>query len=339
MSDKVIGVRFKKAGKIYYFNPLSIPFEVGEGVIVETSRGIEFGEVVIGVREMEQKELQKPLRPVIRRADEEDYARIEANQRKEKEAFSICEEKIKKHGMDMKLINVEYTFDNSKIVFYFTAEGRVDFRDLVKDLASVFKTRIELRQIGVRDETKMLGGLGPCGRPACCAEFLGDFQPVSIKMAKEQNLSLSPTKISGLCGRLMCCLGYEHEYYKELSAILPRNGSEVQTPDGTGVVMESNPLRQLVKVKIAVGDEFDVREYPVGEISVQRRSKRPPEKQEAPEKGKDAEKREPARAEKAEKAEGKKAEKPRRQDRPKRGGKPPRGPRPERRQESPKEEM
>ena len=339
MSDKVIGVRFKKAGKIYYFNPLSIPFEVGEGVIVETSRGIEFGEVVIGVREMEQKELQKPLRPVIRRADEEDYARIEANQRKEKEAFSICEEKIKKHGMDMKLINVEYTFDNSKIVFYFTAEGRVDFRDLVKDLASVFKTRIELRQIGVRDETKMLGGLGPCGRPACCAEFLGDFQPVSIKMAKEQNLSLSPTKISGLCGRLMCCLGYEHEYYKEPSAILPRNGSEVQTPDGTGVVMESNPLRQLVKVKIAVGDEFDVREYPVGEISVQRRSKRPPEKQEAPEKAKDAERREPARAEKAEKAEGKKAEKPRRQDRQRRGGKPPRGPRPERRQESPKEEM
>ena len=301
MSDKVIGVRFKKAGKIYYFNPLSIPFEAGEGVIVETSRGIEFGEVVIGAREIEQKELQKPLRPVIRRADEEDYARIEANQRKEKEEFAVCEEKIKKHGMDMKLINVEYTFDNSKIVFYFTAEGRVDFRELVKDLASVFKTRIELRQIGVRDETKMLGGLGPCGRPACCAEFLGDFQPVSIKMAKEQNLSLSPTKISGLCGRLMCCLGYEHEYYKELAAILPRNGSEVQTPDGAGVVMESNPLRQLVKVKIAVGDEFDVREYPVGEITVQRRGKRPLEKQDAPEKGKEAPKaKEPARAEKAE---------------------------------------
>ena len=337
MSDKVIGVRFKKAGKIYYFNPLSIPFEAGEGVIVETSRGIEFGEVVIGAREIEQKELQKPLRPVIRRADEEDYARIEANQRKEKEAFAVCEEKIKKHGMDMKLINVEYTFDNSKIVFYFTAEGRVDFRELVKDLASVFKTRIELRQIGVRDETKMLGGLGPCGRPACCAEFLGDFQLVSIKMAKEQNLSLSPTKISGLCGRLMCCLGYEHEYYKELAAILPRNGSEVQTPDGAGVVMESNPLRQLVKVKIAVGDEFDVREYPVGEITVQRRGKRPPEKQDASEKGKEAPKaKEPARAEKAEE---KKPEKPRRQERSRRGGRPPRGPRPERRQESPKGEM
>ena len=333
MSDKVIGVRFKKAGKIYYFNPLSIPFEAGEGVIVETSRGIEFGEVVIGAREIEQKELQKPLRPVIRRADEEDYARIEANQRKEKEAFAVCDEKIKKHGMDMKLINVEYTFDNSKIVFYFTAEGRVDFRELVKDLASVFKTRIELRQIGVRDETKMLGGLGPCGRPACCAEFLGDFQPVSIKMAKEQNLSLSPTKISGLCGRLMCCLGYEHEYYKELAAILPRNGSEVQTPDGAGVVMESNPLRQLVKVKIAVGDEFDVREYPVGEITVQRRGKRPPEKQDASEKGKEAPKaKEPARAEKAEE---KKPEKPRRQERSRRGGRPPRGPR----QESPKGEM
>lgn len=337
MSDKVIGVRFKKAGKIYYFNPLSIPFEAGEGVIVETSRGIEFGEVVIGAREIEQKELQKPLRPVIRRADGEDYARIEANQRKEKEAFAVCEEKIKKHGMDMKLINVEYTFDNSKIVFYFTAEGRVDFRELVKDLASVFKTRIELRQIGVRDETKMLGGLGPCGRPACCAEFLGDFQPVSIKMAKEQNLSLSPTKISGLCGRLMCCLGYEHEYYKELAAILPRNGSEVQTPDGAGVVMESNPLRQLVKVKIAVGDEFDVREYPVGEITVQRRGKRPLEKQDAPEKGKEVQKaKEPARVEKAEE---KKPEKPRRQERSRRGGRPPRGPRPERRQESPKGEM
>lgn len=277
MSNQVIGVRFKKAGKIYYFDPLDLPFEVGEGVIVETARGIEFGEVVIGVREVDKKELQKPLKPIIRRADEEDYARVEANQRKEKEAYAVCEEKIQKHKMDMKLINVEYTFDNSKIVFYFTAEGRVDFRELVKDLASVFKTRIELRQIGVRDETKMLGGLGPCGRPACCAEFLGDFQPVSIKMAKEQNLSLSPTKISGLCGRLMCCLGYEHEYYKELASILPRMGSEVQTPDGVGVAIDTNPLKQLVKVKIAVGDEFDIREYPVEQITVQRRPRKPQE--------------------------------------------------------------
>lgn len=299
MSNQIIGVRFKKAGKIYYFDPLDLPFEVGEGVIVETARGIEFGEVVIGVREVEKKELQKPLKPIIRRADEEDYARVEANQRKEKEAYVICEEKIEKHKMDMKLINVEYTFDNSKIVFYFTAEGRVDFRDLVKDLASVFKTRIELRQIGVRDETKMLGGLGPCGRPACCAEFLGDFQPVSIKMAKEQNLSLSPTKISGLCGRLMCCLGYEHEYYKELAAILPRTGSEAQTPDGVGVVIDTNPLKQLVKVKIAVGDEFDIREYPVEQVTVQRRPRKPqenrqPTDKERPAKQQRSEKQRPA---------------------------------------------
>ena len=304
MSSKVIGVRFKKTGKIYYFDPIGIEIEVGEGVIVETARGIEFGEVVIGARDMEQKDLQKPLKPIIRRADEEDYARVEANQQKEKEAFSICQEKIKKHKMEMKLINVEYTFDNSKIIFYFTAEGRVDFRELVKDLASVFKTRIELRQIGVRDETKMIGGLGPCGRPACCAEFLGDFQPVSIKMAKEQNLSLSPTKISGLCGRLMCCLGYEHEYYKELAAILPRNGTEVQTPDGTGTVIETQPLKKIVKVKLALGDEFEVREYPVEKVVTQKKVRRqekqtPSEKKPRPPRKEDRKKEEPPKEEDA----------------------------------------
>ena len=199
---------------------------------------------------------------------------------------------------------MEYTFDNSKIIFYFTAEGRVDFRELVKDLASVFKTRIELRQIGVRDETKMIGGLGPCGRPACCAEFLGDFQPVSIKMAKEQNLSLSPTKISGLCGRLMCCLGYEHEYYKELAAILPRNGTEVQTPDGTGTVIETQPLKKIVKVKLALGDEFEVREYPVEKVVTQKKVRRqekqaPSEKKPRPPRKEDRKKEEPPKEEDA----------------------------------------
>jgi len=298
---EVIGVRFKKVGKIYYFSPNGQDIPLGEKVIVETARGIECGEVAIPNRSIEDSSIVSPLKPVIRIATREDKKRIEDNVEKGKKAFQLCLEKIDKHKLDMKLVDVEYTFDNNKILFYFTADGRVDFRELVKDLASIFKTRIELRQIGVRDEAKMLGGLGICGRPFCCSSFLGEFQPVSIKMAKEQNLSLSPTKISGLCGRLMCCLGYEHEYYKELAAILPRNGSEVQTPDGAGVVMESNPLRQLVKVKIAVGDEFDVREYPVGEITVQRRGKRPPEKQDAPEKGKEAPKaKEPARAEKAE---------------------------------------
>ena len=273
----VIGVRFKKASKIYYFDPQQIPLEVGDGVIVETSKGVEYGEVVIGRRQVEDGEVVKPLKPIMRKATPRDREKLEENHQKEKRAFAICREKIEKHKLDMKLISVEYTFDGSKILFSFTAEGRVDFRELVKDLASVFKTRIELRQIGVRDETKMIGGLGPCGRPACCSVFLGDFQPVSIKMAKEQNLSLSPTKISGLCGRLMCCLNYEQAYYEELRTILPRVGAEVKTADGVGIVMDTNAVRQLVKVKVETADgEAELHEYPVGDITVLRKAARRP---------------------------------------------------------------
>ena len=273
----VIGVRFKKASKIYYFDPQQIPLEVGDGVIVETSKGVEYGEVVIGRRQVEDGEVVKPLKSIMRKATPRDREKLEENHQKEKRAFAICREKIEKHKLDMKLISVEYTFDGSKILFSFTAEGRVDFRELVKDLASVFKTRIELRQIGVRDETKMIGGLGPCGRPACCSVFLGDFQPVSIKMAKEQNLSLSPTKISGLCGRLMCCLNYEQAYYEELRTILPRVGAEVKTADGVGIVMDTNAVRQLVKVKVETADgEAELHEYPVGDITVLRKAARRP---------------------------------------------------------------
>ena len=273
----VIGVRFKKASKIYYFDPQQIPLEVGDGVIVETSKGVEYGEVVIGRRQVEDGEVVKPLKPIMRKATPRDREKLEENHQKEKRAFAICREKIEKHKLDMKLISVEYTFDGSKILFSFTAEGRVDFRELVKDLASVFKTRIELRQIGVRDETKMIGGLGPCGRPACCSVFLGDFQPVSIKMAKEQNLSLSPTKISGLCGRLMCCLNYEQAYYEELRTILPRVGAEVKTADGVGIVMDTNAVRQLVKVKVETAEgEAELHEYPVGDITVLRKAARRP---------------------------------------------------------------
>lgn len=271
---EVIGIRFKKAGKVYHFDPRGIPFQKGDGAIVETARGVEFGEVVVANMQLSAKSLSKPLKQVIRKADEKDFARLGENREKEKKAFAVCEEKIRKHKMNMKLINVEYTFDNNKIVFYFTAEGRVDFRELVKDLAAVFKTRIELRQIGVRDEAKMIGGLGPCGRPACCSEFLGDFQPVSIKMAKEQSLSLSPTKISGLCGRLMCCLNYEHEYYEELQNRMPRTGSEVKTPEGKGTVMENNALRQTVNVKLTLPDgTVDARVFGLDEITVLRRSR------------------------------------------------------------------
>lgn len=279
MAD-VIGVRFKRAGKVYYFDPKNIDFQAGDGAIVETARGVEYGEVVLPKKSVPEEQIAKPLKQVIRKADEKDKIRLEENKKKEKQAFLTCQSKIEKHKMDMKLINVEYTFDNNKIVFYFTADGRVDFRELVKDLASVFKTRIELRQIGVRDETKMVGGLGPCGRPACCAVFLGDFQPVSIKMAKEQSLSLSPTKISGLCGRLMCCLNYEHEYYEEMAAKLPRLGSEVKTPDGKGTVTETNALKQTVKVKVYIDENnVDLKEYALEEIKVLRQGKRQPKEE------------------------------------------------------------
>ena len=246
---EVIGVRFKQVGKIYYFSPNGVQMPIGEKVIVETARGIECGEVAIANREIDDEGIVKPLKTVIRIATEEDRKHIEENKAKEKKAFKLCLEKIEKHKLDMKLVDVEYTFNN-KILFYFTADGRVDFRELVKDLASVFKTRIELRQIGVRDEAKMLGGLGICGRPFCCSSFLGEFQPVSIKMAKEQGLSLNPTKISGTCGRLMCCLKYEQNAYEDLIRITPRVGAYVSTSEGKGTVTEISLLTGLVKVRL-----------------------------------------------------------------------------------------
>ena len=262
----VIGVRFKKAGKVYYFDPCEVWPRPGDSVVVETARGVEFGEVVTGAREVADEQIVAPLKKVVRIATEEDIRRAEHNEQREAEAFRICQEKVAKHKLEMKLVSVEYTFDNSKIIFYFTANGRVDFRELVKDLAGVFKTRIELRQIGVRDEAKMLGGLGSCGRPICCGAFLGDFQPVSIKMAKEQNLSLNPTKISGLCGRLMCCLKYEQDYYSQTLKKLPKVGKDIVTPDGVGVLAEINAIRERVKVRIKIDDDFDVREYAIDEV-------------------------------------------------------------------------
>ena len=264
----VIGVRFKKAGKVYYFDPCDFWPKPGQNVIVETARGIEFGEVVTSPRSVNDQQIVAPLKKVVRIATEEDEQRAEYNAQREEEAFRVCQEKIAKHKLDMKLVSVEYTFDNSKIIFYFTANGRVDFRELVKDLASVFKIRIELRQIGVRDEAKMLGGLGSCGRHICCGAFLGDFQPVSIKMAKEQNLSLNPSKISGLCGRLMCCLKYEQSTYEQTLKRVPKVGKDIVTPDGVGVLTEINAIRERVKVRIRVDeeDDFEVREYAMDEV-------------------------------------------------------------------------
>ncbi len=262
----VIGVRFKNAGKLYFFHPGSLWPSAGDYVIVETARGVEFGEVVTGVREIDEDQIIAPLKQVIRIASAEDITHAQENERNEREAYSVCQRKITEHKLDMKLVSVEYTFDNSKILFYFTANGRVDFRSLVKDLASVFKTRIELRQIGVRDEAKMLGGLGPCGRPICCGSFLGDFQPVSIKMAKEQNLSLNPTKISGVCGRLMCCLKYEQDTYEQTRKRMPKVGKEVIVPDGRGVVWDVNVIKETVKVKIQKGDSSELKDYPMADV-------------------------------------------------------------------------
>lgn len=253
----VIGVRFKKAGKIYYFNPNGLEIKKGDFVVVETARGIEFGECVIGIKEISEADVVAPLKNVVRKAETEDIEKNADNKKKEEEAFQLCLEKILKHQLNMKLIDVEYTFDNNKVIFYFTADGRVDFRELVKDLAAVFRTRIELRQIGVRDEAKMTGGLGPCGRTLCCSTFLGEFAPVSIKMAKEQNLSLNPTKISGICGRLMCCLNYEQETYEEIRKRLPKVGSIVETPYGTGEVIANSVVKESVKVKIKIKDGED----------------------------------------------------------------------------------
>ena len=274
--EKVIGVRFRNAEKIYYFSPGKLYIPKGKHVIVETARGVEYGYVVVGTKEVEEKRIIQPLKPVLRVATAEDDAREAGNREKEKEAFRICLEKIKKHKLEMKLIQAEYTFDNNKVLFYFTADGRIDFRELVKDLASVFKTRIELRQIGVRDETKIIGGIGICGRSLCCHTHLSEFIPVSIKMAKEQNLSLNPTKISGVCGRLMCCLKHEQETYEELNSRLPNPGDHVTTGDGLkGEVQSVNVLRQKVKVIVTLdGDEKEIREYKVEELKFRPRRKK-----------------------------------------------------------------
>ena len=272
---KIIGIRFRSGGKVYYFDPKDMEFRRGSYAIVETARGVECGRVVLGPREIEDSQVVQPLRQVIRVADEADIEHERENQRREKEAYRICRQKIRDHNLDMKLVQAEYTFDNKKMMFYFTADGRVDFRELVKDLASVFKTRIELRQIGVRDETKMLGGIGTCGRPLCCSTYLSDFAPVSIRMAKEQNLSLNPAKISGVCGRLMCCLKNEEETYEYLNRKLPGVGDVVQTPDGReGEVQSLNVLRQKVRVLIEEGDDKEVADYPAEEITlIQKRKK------------------------------------------------------------------
>ena len=272
---EVIGVRFRTAGKIYFFNPKEFQVKSGDHVIVETARGIEFGSVVSERRQVKEKCIGDELKPVLRIATKEDEERAAKNREKEKEAYKICLDKIKEHELDMKLVSTEYTFDNNKVLFYFTADGRIDFRELVKDLASVFKTRIELRQVGVRDETKMLGGIGICGRPLCCNTYLSEFIPVSIKMAKEQSLSLNPTKISGICGRLMCCLKNEQEAYEELNSNLPDIGEKVKTFDGfKGEVVSVNVLRQKVKIVVEVDDEREIKEYAIDELKFKPKKKK-----------------------------------------------------------------
>ena len=273
---KVIGVRFRKAGKVYFFSPGKFQIEQGSHVIVETARGVEYGWVVTGPKEVKDEEVVQPLKSVIRLATDQDRRTVEKNKEREREAFQICQEKIQKHGLEMKLIDAEYTFDNNKVLFYFTADGRIDFRDLVKDLASVFRTRIELRQIGVRDETKIRGGIGICGRSLCCSTYLSEFSAVSIRMAKEQNLSLNPTKISGVCGRLMCCLTNEQEIYEELNRHLPSVGDSVTTSDGLrGTVHSRSVLRKLVTVIVNLeNDEKEIREYHVDDLRFKPRRKK-----------------------------------------------------------------
>ena len=272
---RVIGVRFRNVGKIYYFSPKNLEIHTGDHVIVETARGVEYGHVVLAPRDVEDEKVIQPLKEVIRIANPQDDKKEEINRKKEKEAFQVCLKKIREHSLEMKLIDVEYTFDNNKILFYFTADGRIDFRELVKDLAAIFKTRIELRQIGVRDETKILGGIGICGLPLCWHTYLSEFVPGSIKMAKEQNLSLNPTKISGVCGRLMCCLKNEEETYEELNRKLPNTGDRVTTPEGLkGEVQSVNVLRQLVKVIVDVEDEKEIREYQASELKFKSRQKK-----------------------------------------------------------------
>jgi cell fate regulator YaaT (PSP1 superfamily) len=265
---KVVGVRFKKAGKVYYFNPGYLNIHKGDYVVVETARGIEFGECVIDIKTISEADVVAPLKCVLRIADKNDITKHKENKSKEAEALDVCFKKIEEHALQMKLIDVEYTFDNNKVIFYFTADGRVDFRELVKDLATIFKTRIELRQIGVRDEAKMIGGLGPCGRSMCCSSFLGDFASVSIKMAKEQNLSLNPTKISGICGRLMCCLNYEQSTYEDIRKRLPKVGSRVETEDGTGVVILNSAVKESVRVKIKLGEEEIIQDFKIETVKL-----------------------------------------------------------------------
>lgn len=269
----IIGVRFKPVGKTYYFDPLDFDVKQGDCVIVETARGMEYGDVVMGRKNIESEQFKKPLKGVIRIATAEDSEKHIKNKELEEEAYRICFEKIQEHKLEMKLVEVEYTFDGNKILFYFTADGRIDFRELVKDLATVFRTRIELRQIGVRDEAKTLGSVGVCGRSLCCSQFLGEFAPVSIKMAKEQGLSLNPTKISGACGRLMCCLKYEQDTYEELMKITPRQGALIQTPDGNGTVEYVSILKGLVKVKLEAQNEKTLKEFKVSEVKVLRRNR------------------------------------------------------------------
>ncbi|MBQ2952077.1 MAG: hypothetical protein IJE07_00825 [Clostridia bacterium] len=276
----VIGVRFRNDGKLYFFDPGALWPTPGDYVIVETSRGLEFAETVTTLKEIDETTLDTPLRPVVHIATAEDIRRNEENHASEREAHRVCQKKIAEHKLDMKLVRVESTFDNSKILFYFTANGRVDFRALVKDLAGVFKTRIELRQIGVRDEAKMLGGLGPCGRQICCGAFLSDFQPVSIKMAKEQSLSLNPTKISGICGRLMCCLKYEQDQYEAVRKQMPKVGKEVMTPDGVGVVTDLNVIRETVRVRVRKGDGHEMRDYPMTDVQRLGQASRTPQPEE-----------------------------------------------------------
>ena len=278
----VIGVRFKNAGKLYYFDPGVFWPTAGDAVIVETVRGVEYGEVVTGVKEVSDDCITPPLKRVIRIATAEDAQRDAENRAREKDAMALCQKKVQEHKLQMKLVGCEYTFDNSKILFYFTSDKRVDFRGLVKDLASAFHARIELRQIGVRDEARMMGGLGMCGRPVCCAQFLGDFEPVSIKMAKEQNLSLNPTKISGICGRLMCCLKYEEDHYEATRKRMPRIGRDVMTPDGAGTVVDLNILKETVRVRIPKGDSTEQKDYPLEDVQ-RMQPARPAKKQKAEE--------------------------------------------------------
>lgn len=272
----VIGVRFRENGKIYFFDPVKFDVQVGEHVIVETARGVEYGKVVLGRREIDEKKMSSPIKPIIRIAEAKDHKKFEDNKEKNKKAYNICLEKIAKHGLEMKLIDAEYTFDNSKVLFYFTADGRIDFRELVKDLAAVFKTRIELRQIGVRDETKIVGGIGICGRELCCNKHLSEFVPVSIKMAKEQNLSLNPTKISGVCGRLMCCLKHEQDTYEYLNDRLPNVGDMVKTADGRrGEVKSVNVLRQKVMLVFTLEDDSkEQEEFPISDLRFKPKKRR-----------------------------------------------------------------